>query len=96
MLIQYWVYIGTRTSNVVSSLGRRMTADEIGVYLVDQVANSCDSRTFNARIEGRIPMKLSSSAESSASIQRPKSFTSDFKGNFRSHLLNVCYFISVS
>ena len=59
-----------------------MTTDQIGVYLVDQVVNNCDNRTFNARIEGKIPVKSLPDAESSASIQRPKSFTSDFKGNF--------------
>ena len=81
MIIQYiGCTLGAHTTSVVSSLGKRMTTDEIGVYLVDQVVNSCDSRTFNARIEGRIPMKSSSGANSSAAIQRPKSFTSDFKG----------------
>lgn len=89
------MYVGTHTSNVVSSLGRRMTTDEIGVYLVDQVANSCDSRTFYARIEGRIPMKLSSLAENKASIQRPKSFTSDFKGNLECVLFHKCFITSV-
>ena len=58
-----------------------MTTDEIGVYLVDQVVNNSDNRTFNARIEGKVPVKSLPETKSSSSIQRPKSFTSDFKGN---------------
>ena len=58
-----------------------MTTDEIGVYLVDQVVNNADNKTFNARIEGKLPLKLTSGIESSSSIQRPKSFISNYKGN---------------
>lgn len=63
-----------------------MTTDEIGVYLVDQVVNNSDSRTFNARIEGKVPVKSLLETKSSSSIQRPRSFTSDFKGNHKLHL----------
>ena len=66
---------------MVSSLGGKMTTDEIGVYLVDQVVNKADNKTFNARVEGKVPLKSTSRTESSSSIQRPKSFISDFKGN---------------
>ena len=67
---------------MVSSLGGKMTTDEIGVYLIDQVVNNSDNRTFNGRIEGKIPVKALPETKSSSSIQRPKSFTSDFKGNY--------------
>lgn len=58
-----------------------MTTDEIGVYLVDQAVNNCDNRTFNARIEGKIPVKSLPGAQSDIGVQRPKSFISDFKGS---------------
>jgi len=57
-----------------------MATDKIGVYLVDQVVNTCDNGTFTARIEGRVPVKSLSGTDSGVNVQRPKSFTSDFKG----------------
>ena len=33
-----------------------MTTDEIGLYLVDQVVNNGDNRTFNGQIEGKVPV----------------------------------------
>lgn len=77
MFIDY--YIDAHVNGIVNSLGGKMTTDEIGVYLVDQVVKKCDNRTFNPRIE-KIPVKSMPAAESSLDIQRPKSFTSDFKG----------------
>lgn len=67
---------------MMNNLGGKMTIDEIGVYLVDQVINHCGNRVFNARIEGKIPVKSSLETENSISIQRPKCFTSDFKGMY--------------